>query len=257
VSVEAKDAFLLMTKWKWVWIYPDGDQIPASQDLDDVSNRLALEGVDDPKSVLLELLCAERLSATGDFRWQKYRRGEFFRLEKYQSQIHVNQWRTLFSAIVEVDRMLSAHEWPWTKVDLEQLQLSDCDMADWKPSEKRFAYALCPPETQLTESDYFEEQFSAWDVSIDPMVRWDGSGWEMSASIEVSESEGQPEHHTHKPRLSDAELNRWWEGKLLVREHLTQEELLTLARLKYPDHHISRERIRELGGPRKTGPKAG
>ncbi|QNO27641.1 hypothetical protein EEB18_001190 [Sphingopyxis sp. OPL5] len=58
-----------------------------------------------------------------------------------------------------------------------------------------------------------------------------------------------------KPPLSEAELQKWWTKRATIRDSLTQDELLALIRVAYPDKHISRERIRALTGERKRGPK--
>ena len=66
---------------------------------------------------------------------------------------------------------------------------------------------------------------------------------------------GEPVATPDRPRLSDAKLQQWWTAKAAVRESLTLEELLTLARAAFPDNHIARDRIRELSGDRKRGRK--
>lgn len=55
--------------------------------------------------------------------------------------------------------------------------------------------------------------------------------------------------------LSESSLKDWWEKKSKTRESLSEAELLTLVRAAYPSNHVSRERMRDLMGPRKTGPK--
>ncbi len=57
------------------------------------------------------------------------------------------------------------------------------------------------------------------------------------------------------PPLSDADLKQWWQSKANVRDSLTKDELLTLVRAKFPGNQISRDRVRDLIGPRKQGPK--
>lgn len=58
-----------------------------------------------------------------------------------------------------------------------------------------------------------------------------------------------------RPALSGADLTKWWEGMAASRDLLTQDQLLTLLRAKFPDKHIARDRIRDLSGGRKPGPK--
>lgn len=58
-----------------------------------------------------------------------------------------------------------------------------------------------------------------------------------------------------KPRLPDANLNEWWDKKAAVRDGLAIDELLAIARTKFPNNHVSRDRIRDLARGRKRGPK--
>lgn len=65
-----------------------------------------------------------------------------------------------------------------------------------------------------------------------------------------------PEPETPKPPLSAAKLNEWWVKKESVKDALSEEELLILARAAHPEHSVSRDRFRELRGPTKRGPKS-
>lgn len=58
-----------------------------------------------------------------------------------------------------------------------------------------------------------------------------------------------------KRPLSESDLQKWWTKRVAIWESLTQDELLAVIRVAYPDKHISRERIRALTGERKRGPK--
>ena len=79
----------------------------------------------------------------------------------------------------------------------------------------------------------------------------------LRATIDASpvESDTHVEAVAKKPNLSDAELNKWWESMALSREQLSQEQLITLVRAKYEGKYVARDRIRELSGGRKRGPK--
>lgn len=57
------------------------------------------------------------------------------------------------------------------------------------------------------------------------------------------------------PPLSQANLEIWWNKKIAIREALSEAELLALVREAHPNNFISRDRVRELMGPRKRGPK--
>lgn len=59
----------------------------------------------------------------------------------------------------------------------------------------------------------------------------------------------------NRPPLAEALLKAWWEKKARIREFLSEAELLVMVRSAYPDNHVARDRMRDLMGPRKTGPK--
>ena len=79
----------------------------------------------------------------------------------------------------------------------------------------------------------------------------------LKATIDASpvESDTHVEAVAKKPNLSAAELNKWWESMASSREQLSQEQLITLVLAKYPENCVARDRIRELSGGRKRGPK--
>jgi hypothetical protein len=79
----------------------------------------------------------------------------------------------------------------------------------------------------------------------------------LRATIDASlvESDAHAEVVAKKPNLSGAELNKWWESMASSREQLSQEQLITLVRAKYHENYVARDRIRELSGGRKRGPK--
>ncbi|WP_156363623.1 hypothetical protein [Sphingomonas sp. Leaf357] len=58
-----------------------------------------------------------------------------------------------------------------------------------------------------------------------------------------------------RPPLADAVLKEWWEKRSKVRDLLSEADLVALVRSNYPENHVSRDRMRQLMGPRKTGPK--
>jgi hypothetical protein len=56
-------------------------------------------------------------------------------------------------------------------------------------------------------------------------------------------------------RLSEAELKKWFDGLGFNSANLTQDELVVLCQKTYPNHSVSRDRIRLLTPNRKRGPK--
>ena len=79
----------------------------------------------------------------------------------------------------------------------------------------------------------------------------------LKVTIDASpvESDTHAEAVAKKPDLSGAELNKWWESMASSREQLSQEQLITLVRAKYPENCVARDRIRDLSRGRKRGPK--
>jgi hypothetical protein len=66
---------------------------------------------------------------------------------------------------------------------------------------------------------------------------------------------GQARNESPKSPLPDAELVRWWNKRSDIRDKMSQEELWALAKANFPDHSVTRDRIRELAGGRSPGPK--
>lgn len=56
-----------------------------------------------------------------------------------------------------------------------------------------------------------------------------------------------------KPRLPDAKLNEWWKRLGVKGQAQVERDLLASCRAAFPDHHISRQRVRDLMSPRKRG----
>ena len=66
----------------------------------------------------------------------------------------------------------------------------------------------------------------------------------------------QPTKTAHGlPPLSQAKLEQWWAKQNDSLRHDSQVRIINAARDAFPENHIARDRIRELIGPRKRGPK--
>lgn len=75
-----------------------------------------------------------------------------------------------------------------------------------------------------------------------------------SVPVPAEDQDGQGD--SRKPNLPEADLRRWWDRLLSVREALSQSQLWALAKSDNPQHTISRERIRTLTEGRAPGPKS-
>lgn len=58
---------------------------------------------------------------------------------------------------------------------------------------------------------------------------------------------------TNKTPLPEADLKAWWDELSTEQRNMSREKLWELAKNSHPNHEITRERVRGLGGPRKPG----
>ena len=70
-----------------------------------------------------------------------------------------------------------------------------------------------------------------------------------------SPAQEAPAKRHKKPAISDSKLKEWWETMVECRDNLPQARLLMAVQQAYPNHFISRDRVRLLTGERKRGPK--
>ncbi|WP_227339756.1 hypothetical protein [Sphingopyxis sp. P8] len=167
-DVEDSRALEVLRTWQWLFYGPDGYKSPVEMGLGEAVSRLALEGVPNAHRAMLRLLCRNEVTASGFFRWRKYQWGNYYSLEGSNEVLVPNRWQVLADAISEEAQALKNHEFPASFVNLEKLELTDCDIYEWAYLDNRFSTAICPPETASTDRDYFEEWYSAWDISIYP-----------------------------------------------------------------------------------------
>lgn len=120
----------------------------------------------------------------------------------------------------------------------------------------RFWTEYCAPERSV---QYWElGKFSGRAYRLDDTNYIELTGVHfLKATIDAApvESDTHAEAVAKKPDLSGADLNKWWESMASSREQLSQEQLITLVRAKYPENCVARDRIRELSRGRKRGPK--
>lgn len=252
---EAEHAFSLMTAWQWQHFDPDGIQSFRSIDLSTTLNRLAMQGHSRPKEAILTLLCEGRLKAICSYEWKKYQNTDRFALSGSGAEVSQNQWQALVTAMAEESRVMKKTRLMECKIDLFALGVKDCEIAVWEPSENRFRYALCANEINPFAPGYYEETFSAWEIMLMPLFIFpENFEGDDLLSNEIESEKPDFDKPLRKP-LSDSDLKTWWRSKTKVRDLLTKDELLALVRAKFPDNHISRDRVRDLIGPRKQGPK--
>ncbi len=162
----APSALALMRTWQWLFYDPDGFPRIQGIALNEVVNRLAMEGYSRPQNLVLSLLCSGDLYAVGNYRWRKYQWGSYFQHDESYATIRRKQWRSLSVAIEDEKIELAGHGWPFNTIDLDKLEIKDCEPYEWIFSQNRFSTAACPPDTKTHDPDYFEEWFSASEIDI-------------------------------------------------------------------------------------------
>jgi hypothetical protein len=245
----AASALEILRGWQWGYFDPDHCWHGRSIELAEVVNRLAFQGHNSPISAVLRLLCEGKITAICSYRWLKYQHSVRYEISEHMEYLDKSKWQTLARMLEYEQQMLDDCEWGSPTTNLPKLELKDCEPVEWEPSLNRCAYAACPPDTSTFDPTYYEEFFSADEIEIKHVFEEPA---EENFDTEYSE-EQRPLNHN--PHLSQAELTKWWDSKAEVRDLLSKDELLVLVRAKYPDKVISRDRVRDLIGTRKRGPK--
>ncbi|QGP78679.1 hypothetical protein [Sphingobium sp. CAP-1] len=163
---DADAALEIMRQWQWTRGDSDGGLCPVSMDLNDVANRLAMEGISRPQDLLLSLLCRGDLSASGDYRWRKYQGGNHFQLEGINSPIKQKQWQGL-ADLIEAERLdIAKGGFGFFPCDLTKLGMKNCAQFDWAFFDNRFSTAICPYGVSEQAAHYLEEWFSAGNIQV-------------------------------------------------------------------------------------------
>ena len=166
---KATAALAVLRQWQWQRGDPDGNTWPIWLRLREAVNRLAMEGIARPQSALIGLLCQGELIADGDYRWQKYQGGNHFELSEHDTRIKQRQWQVLADLIEQEHlELVSPGGFLLDHVELTKLGMESCYPYEYNFSDDRFNTSLCPPDTDFHDPTYFEEWFSAWDISISP-----------------------------------------------------------------------------------------
>jgi len=249
-----ENALAIFRQWNWGFIDPDGYVTYSSVELQHALNRLAFCGCEDPVKAILVLLCDGRLTAVGDYQWLYFRHHKRFAFSGTTDNIDKEKWQRLSKLLGEVKWGGEEDDWEQVKIDLDQLEMKDQKTAEWQPEYNRCSFASYTPSTESYLESYYEEWFLATGIEI-LLSPNELSGLRQANTDPVANEEVSDNVSQALTPLSEADLKKWWNSKSKVRDLLSKDELLALIRSKYPDNHISRERIRDLAGARKRGPK--
>lgn len=250
----AEDAFVILKGWHWGHCDADGFQTHFTIPISDALNRLAFEEHADPASAILTLLGDGKLTASCDYEWSQFRNSQVFVSNGSNATIEPRKWQTLEDMLRAGRREGEGNEWAKGKVSLPELKLGSLKTVEWHPAEDRCSFAICSSNLRPDQDGYLEEHFTGRNIQLRlssmVMEELHRSGKIGGSAKLRSKAVGQG-----MSSLSEADLLRWWKSKSNVQEKLSQDELLHLVRAKHPDKHVSRDRLRELIGPRKRGPK--
>lgn len=168
MSESPANALTIMRGWTWLSGDPDGITWPLWKDIGEAINRLAMEGVERPQNVLIELLRDGQLVAEGDYRWSKYQWGRHYSVEEVDSPIKKRQWENLANLLEEERQELKMGGFLLDSVELTKLGEESSYPYECEFEFGRFSLSLCPPDTPETDRAYYEESFAAWNVKVRP-----------------------------------------------------------------------------------------
>lgn len=245
----AGHALHIMKRWNWDYINPISGHISHNIKLRDALGKLAFDGCTDPESALLQLFCDGSIEAIGDFYWLRYQQKKFYSLSGTQEPIKKEMWSKLRNLREEAKQLYPDQNPDLLKCDLVQLAMQDISKANWGPHRDTFEYAVSMQDVPVYDIDYHEEFYRVQFIEF-ALAKTLPSPVTDIAALPVGN-----ENTKLLIPLSESNLRKWWDSKAKVRDDLSQDELLTIARFKFPDNHISRDRIRNLTGARKRGPK--
>lgn len=166
----------ILRAWEWPEPGLNGMPVHSSMTLNEVVNRLAMDGVRRPEQALLSLLCQGKLIARGNYRWRSYQDYEPFGNDAQYEVIKPKYWQRLAEVIQEVKhrpgvalndvRGLDPTSSIENTLQLIELGVRDCPEYEWEYTTSRFSYAMVSGD--VWGGDYVEEWFSAWDIDVWP-----------------------------------------------------------------------------------------
>ena len=190
----AISALSIMQKWQWISGDPDGNTWPLWKDISEAISRLAMEGIEHPRNIMIALLQSGEMVAQGRYRWRKYQWGSTYRIEEFNSPINPRNWRIL-ADIIEEERLEFASPGGFLleSVELKKLGEESCYPFECDFENNRFSTALCPPDLEPYDKSYFEEGFDAWDIEVRPAkLEFEFDEWEIEKAEPAVSRGGRP-----------------------------------------------------------------
>ncbi len=162
----AQAALSILRQWDWEFCDPDGWPSYRPMELSLVVNRLAMEGLQRPIDAVFSLLSDGQLSASGTYFWRKFEDGQLYSLHGYHAEIVASRWKTLVE-LIRLQRL----EYKLTgsalkECELTMLDLGNCSPYDLNVNKNQFSIAVAEREIPTVGEGYFEEWYSARDITI-------------------------------------------------------------------------------------------
>lgn len=164
-SSSATAALEIMRQWEWQRFDRNGAPCDPWEELREVVNRLALDGLSKPDMIVLDCLCRGELVARGNFHWRKFEENKYFHMEKSKEKLPFQQWKNLSSTIEKLNEKYP-HSHTNLFLFLPKIGIDSCRVYEWEFAENRFNVASGRSDVPPPLSP--EEWFSAWDIDIYP-----------------------------------------------------------------------------------------
>lgn len=200
MSGSAKDALAIIRAWDWTAWTDRFDEYTKPKDLCEVVNRLAFEGVPNPPSVVLELLCNGDLMARAEVEWNKCQGVNHFHLSDALETLKPFRWKQLAS-LVEADNDARRRNLPRLEpVDMSEFGKGKCPPYEWAFADNRILITDRSFANLPWDDAYCVEWFSAWSIEI-----WPPHFPEQAAAFD----DDLPEEETAKSRKGRPPA-QWW-----------------------------------------------
>lgn len=147
----------------------EGDIYLRFKPLSEVISRLGFEGHPRPSQAVLKLLCAGDICARGDFAWKKYQNGNHLELNGKWEVVQTSRWQKLSELIDRNRDFLNAGKMGLDDVEFMCLKSGKASPYSWAYNQNHFSVAAISDDLVPFDEEYFEEEFSAWNIEVWPV----------------------------------------------------------------------------------------